>query len=72
MTVNTAYWVGARDVWNTFVWVGTSEVLQDNSTVWNPGQPDHGLEDCVYLHKADGKLFDSLCTPSTYYVCESV
>ena len=69
-----SYWTGARDVGNndTFVWVVTGEVLPDDSPLWKTGRPGQGSRNCVYIHKGDGKLYDSLCTWACGFVCQSV
>ena len=47
------YWTGAHDAGynDTYVWVGTGNILPDNSTSWQSGQPSHGANDCVSIDK---------------------
>ena len=74
MAVNDYYWIGARDAGNndTFVWVGTGEVLPGNSPLWGPREPAHGSVDCAFLYKLDGKLYNNLFAITHHFVCESV
>ena len=54
------------------MWIGTGEVLPENSPIWSPGSPAHGYQDCVGLVTASAVLFSSPCDPQLNFVCEAL
>ena len=76
------YWTGVHEIGGneTYVGVANGEVLENNSPLWGPGEPnlDRTVSQCVLLasnsgyQEYDGKLFNHICTAMYGYVCEAV
>ncbi len=68
-------WVGARDAAgnDVHVFVGSGEVVDDNSYLWHTSKPDHGIMDCVlaYGWVDPARLYDYSCsTTRPCHICE--
>ena len=76
ISLGVGFWIGAHDAGrnNTYVWVGTGEVLPNNSPLWRPTNPCHGsgpnAHNCVTLYNPDVDLYDAWCPAQIHYVCE--
>ena len=69
-------WVGGNGAGNdTFVWIGTGDILPDDSDLWETNQPNHGSDsypkDCLMIYIDDDALYTSMCSAQLLIVCEA-
>ena len=67
---NQNIWVGGEDPSEEgkFKWLNGSPV---QGIPWGSGQPSSaGNEDCMHLHKPNGKFYDTYCTNTYCFMCE--
>ncbi len=64
-------WIGAKDVHDDEIPLFITNNQATTFILWDAGQPNHSIGNCVKLSETTGRLYMADCTEALGYICEA-